>query len=51
MTTSRAESDIDEAHNSVRKLATRDFDTAAFGHGDPFVGAASAAVVALAESL
>jgi len=44
-------SDIEEANRSVVKLATRDFHTAVFGHGEPFVGEASQAVVALASSL
>lgn len=44
-------SDVDEANRSVAKLATRDFNTAVFGHGEPFVGEASEAVVALAASL
>lgn len=44
-------SDLDEANRSVTKLAARDFDTVVFGHGEPFEGQASEAVVALAASL
>jgi len=44
-------SDIGEANRSVAKLATSDFHTAVFGHGEPFVGEASEAVVALAAAL
>ena len=44
-------SDHPGALDSVRKLATREFDTAVFGHGEPYVGEASEAVVALAQSL
>jgi len=44
-------SDHDDALDAVRKLATREFDTAVFGHGEPYIGDASEAVVALAQSL
>lgn len=44
-------SDVGEANRSVAKLATSDFHTAVFGHGEPFVGEASEAVVALARTL
>lgn len=44
-------SDIGEANRSVAKLAASDFHTAVFGHGEPFVGEASDAVVALAAAL
>lgn len=43
--------DLDVANDSVRRLAASDFDTAVFGHGEPFVGDASEAVVALASTL
>lgn len=40
-----------EADESVKKMATFQFDTVVFGHGDPIVGGADAAVGALAASL
>jgi len=42
--------DMDLAHASVKRLAERTFETVVFGHGDPFEGAASDAVVALAQT-
>ena len=44
-------SDLDTAHDSVRKLAGFDFETVVFGHGDPVEEAASEAVAALAATL
>jgi len=44
-------SDMGEANRSVAKLAASDFHTAVFGHGEPLVGEASEAVVALAAAL
>ncbi len=40
-----------QANESVRKLATRSFETAVFGHGDPVEGNASALVATLAAGL
>lgn len=43
--------DMDMANASVRKLAGFDYEVALFGHGEPVVQAASAAVSDLASSL
>jgi glyoxylase-like metal-dependent hydrolase (beta-lactamase superfamily II) len=43
--------DMDLANASVKRLAERTYETVVFGHGDPFEGAASDAVVALAQTL
>ncbi|HJM88610.1 MAG TPA: MBL fold metallo-hydrolase [Dehalococcoidia bacterium] len=43
--------DMAQANESVRKLATRSFETAVFGHGDPVEGNASALVATLAAGL
>ena len=40
-----------EADESVKKMATLEFDTVVFGHGNPIEGGADAAVAALAASL
>ena len=42
--------DMAEAEASVARLAERSFETVVFGHGDPFEGGASEAVVALAQT-
>lgn len=47
----RFSGDITTANESIRKLAGLRFDTAAFGHGNPFTGAADRAVASLADSL
>jgi glyoxylase-like metal-dependent hydrolase (beta-lactamase superfamily II) len=47
----RFSSDIGLANASVAKLTEHAFETVVFGHGDPVVGGASAAVLALAASL
>ena len=47
----RYSADMTEADASVRKLATFQFDTVVFGHGEPVVGGAGARVAALADSL
>lgn len=47
----RFASDIGEANASVGRLAQRQFETVVFGHGDPIIGGASDAVVALAQTL
>ncbi len=43
--------DMALANASVAKLATFDYEVALFGHGEPVLGGASAAVAALAEGL
>lgn len=43
--------DMDTANASVQRLAERQFETVVFGHGNPIDGAASEAVVALAQTL
>ncbi|HSM02815.1 MAG TPA: MBL fold metallo-hydrolase [Acidimicrobiia bacterium] len=43
--------DMGVAIQSARKLAMLDYDDAYFGHGEPLLGGASAAVAALAETL
>jgi glyoxylase-like metal-dependent hydrolase (beta-lactamase superfamily II) len=43
--------DMGEANASVKRLAERSFETVVFGHGNPFEGSASDAVVALAQTL
>ena len=40
-----------EADESVKKMASLEFDTVVFGHGNPIEGGADAAVAALAASL
>jgi glyoxylase-like metal-dependent hydrolase (beta-lactamase superfamily II) len=47
----RFSSDMAAANESIRKLAGLSFDTAAFGHGNPFTGAADRAVASLADTL
>jgi glyoxylase-like metal-dependent hydrolase (beta-lactamase superfamily II) len=47
----RFTADMELAGESIRKLAALDFDTAAFGHGDPVEVGAAALVRALADSL
>lgn len=43
--------DMDTANASVKRLAERQFETVVFGHGNPFEGEASEAVIALAQTL
>lgn len=43
--------DMATANESVKRLAEREFETIVFGHGNPFEGGASKAVVALAQTL
>ena len=43
--------DMDEANDSIRKLAELEFDTVVFGHGDPVINGGSGAVKDLAASL
>ncbi len=43
--------DMSQGAASVKRLAERSFETVVFGHGSPFEGAASEAVVALAQTL
>ncbi len=43
--------DMDQAHQSVKKLATLTFDKAFFGHGNPIEQGASAAVAKVAGAL
>lgn len=43
--------DMGTANESVKRLAEREFETVVFGHGNPYEGDASAAVVALAQTL
>lgn len=43
--------DMDTALESVRRLGTFEYEAAFFGHGEPLLSGASAAVQALAESL
>ena len=43
--------DMDTAHDSVRRLATFEYASAFFGHGEPVLTGASAAVKELAASL
>lgn len=43
--------DMAMANESVRKIATFDFETAVFGHGEPIESGASQAVAELAETL
>lgn len=43
--------DMATANESIKKLASFTFDTVVFGHGEPVIGGASAAVAALAASL
>lgn len=43
--------DLELANSSVVKLAQREFEMVVFGHGDPLIGGASAAVAALAADL
>jgi glyoxylase-like metal-dependent hydrolase (beta-lactamase superfamily II) len=43
--------DMSQGAASVKRLAERSFETVVFGHGNPFVGAASEAVIALAQTL
>ncbi len=43
--------DMDEANQSISKLAGFGFDTVVFGHGDPVVGEAARQVTALAAAL
>ena len=47
----RFTSDLAQADESVKKMANFQFDTVVFGHGDPIVVGADAAVAALAASL
>ena len=47
----RFTSDMDEAIASVRKLAAEDIDAIYFGHGEPLIGGAGAALQALAADL
>lgn len=47
----RFSSDMDQANESVRKLATLDFDVVYFGHGDPLEADGSALVGELAAGL
>lgn len=47
----RFSSDMEQANESVRKLATLDFDTVYFGHGDPVTADGSALVAELADRL
>ena len=43
--------DLDQANESIKKLAQLTFQTVVFGHGEPVEGNASAAVAALAADL
>jgi glyoxylase-like metal-dependent hydrolase (beta-lactamase superfamily II) len=43
--------DMPSANESVKKLATRTFETVVFGHGEPIEAGASSLVVALAATL
>ena len=47
----RFSADMDMANESVRKLATLNYETLLVGHGDPIETGASAAVAALAATL
>ncbi len=47
----RFTADLTQADESVKKIAGLQFDAVVFGHGDPIVGGADAAVAALAASL
>jgi hypothetical protein len=42
---------LEAACRSVEKLASLQFDTLVFGHGEPIVGGAAAAVAHLAAEL
>jgi glyoxylase-like metal-dependent hydrolase (beta-lactamase superfamily II) len=43
--------DMDQAHQSVKKLAALIFDKAFFGHGEPIEQGASAAISSVAKAL
>lgn len=47
----RFSTDIDQAQESVKKVAQLDFEIALFGHGDPIEAGASEAIKALAADL